>query len=130
MLALNSEIQLLRCCINPPKPHFNSDYWYGPPLVSGAMTFSTVLGRGRCGSAPTRDVRYLSLCVRTLGKWLHFVWKRNLQRYVWNVAGNFGGMKDVFKGLKVSGRKFALHKINNNCIENNIYEYKHDVSTI
>ena len=42
----------------------------------------------------------------------------------------FGGMKDVFKGLKVLGRKFALHKINNNCIENNIYKYKHDFSTI
>ena len=45
-------------------------------------------------------------------------------------AGNFRGMRDVFKELKVLGRKFALHKINNNCIENNIYKYKHDFSTI
>ena len=44
------------------------------------------------------------------------------------VAGDFGGMKDVFEGLKVLGRKFALHKINNNCIENNVYKYKHDFS--
>ena len=46
------------------------------------------------------------------------------------VAGNFRGMKDVFKELKVLGRKFAVHKINNKCIGNNIYKYKHDLSTI
>ena len=45
-------------------------------------------------------------------------------------AGDFGGMKDVFKGLKVLGRKFALHKINNNCIKNNIYTYKHYLQLI
>ena len=46
------------------------------------------------------------------------------------VAGNFRGMKDVFEGIKVLGRKVALHKINNKCIGNNIYKYKHDFSTI
>ena len=53
-----------------------------------------------------------------------------LQRIFNRVAGNFRGMKDVFKELKVLGRKCALHKINNNCIEFNIYKYKHDFSTI
>ena len=37
-------------------------------------------------------------------------------------------MKDLFKELKVLGRKVALHKINNKCIGNNIYKYKHDFS--
>ena len=37
-------------------------------------------------------------------------------------------MKDVFKELKVLGRKVALHKINKRCIGNNIYKYKHDFS--
>ena len=53
-----------------------------------------------------------------------------LQRMFNLVAGNFRGMKDVFKELKVLGRKVALHKINNKCIVNNIYKYKHDFSTI
>ena len=35
-------------------------------------------------------------------------------------------MKDVFKELRVLGRKVALHKINKRCIGNNIYKYKHD----
>ena len=39
-------------------------------------------------------------------------------------------MKDVFKELMALGRKVALHKINNKCIGNNIYKYKHDFSTI
>ena len=38
------------------------------------------------------------------------------------------GMKDVFKELKVLGRKVALHKVNKRCIGNNIYKYKHDFS--
>ena len=37
-------------------------------------------------------------------------------------------MKDVFKELKVLGRKVALHKINKRCIGNNIYKYMHDFS--
>ena len=53
-----------------------------------------------------------------------------LQRIFNRVAGNFRGMKDVFKELKVLGRKFAMHEINNKCIGNNIYKYKHDFSTI
>ena len=51
-----------------------------------------------------------------------------LQRIFNRVAGNFRGMKDVFKEFKVLGRKVALHKINNKCIGNNIYKYKHDFS--
>ena len=53
-----------------------------------------------------------------------------LQRIFNRVAGNFREMKDVFKELKVLGRKVTLHKINNKCIGNNIYKYKHDFSTI
>ena len=49
-----------------------------------------------------------------------------LQRIFNRVAGNLRGMKDVFKELKVLGRKVALYKINKRCIGNNIYKYKHD----
>ena len=51
-----------------------------------------------------------------------------LQRIFNRVAGNLRGMEDVFKELKVLGRKVALHKINNKCIGNNSYKYKHDFS--
>ena len=53
-----------------------------------------------------------------------------LQRIFNRVAGNFRGMRDVFKELKVLGRKVALHKINNKWFGNYIYKSNHDFSTI